>query len=110
MIAILDSDKSVGETINIGSGYEISVGDTVKLIGELTGKTLEVKTDDARIRPANSEVERLCCDASKLKSLIGWQPKHAGHEGLKRGLEASIAWFAKPENRAHYHDVHRYVV
>lgn len=110
MIAILDSDNSIGETINIGSGFEISVGDTVKLIGELTGKNLEIITDNARIRPENSEVERLCCDARKLTTLTGWKPTHSGLDGLKKGLEESIAWFSKPENKAHYHDVSRYVV
>jgi len=106
MIAVLDHDASIGETINIGSGYEISVGDTVKLISEITGKKLEVKTESARLRPENSEVERLCCDHSKAKKLLGWQPKI----DLKTGLTQSLEWFAKPENRAHYHDIHRYTV
>jgi NAD dependent epimerase/dehydratase len=110
MIAVLDSGKSVGETINIGSGYEISVGDTVSLIGELTGKKLSVKTDSQRLRPKDSEVERLCADASRAKQLLGWQPKISGREGLKAGLKRSIDWFADPANRAHYHDVQRYTI
>lgn len=110
MIAVLDSDNSVGETINIGSGYEITIGDTVKLISEITGKELRVNTEEARLRPAGSEVERLCCDHAKAKELLNWQPAYFGHEGLKKGLTHSIEWFAKPENRAHYHDVHRYTV
>lgn len=110
MIAVLDSDQSVGETINIGSGFEISVGDTVKLIAEITGKTLDVKTDSARLRPENSEVERLCCDHAKARSLLGWQPKTTGLAGLRAGLATSLEWFANPENRMHYHDIHRYAV
>lgn len=110
MIAVLDNDKSIGETINIGSGFEISIGDTVKLIGELTGQEVSVQTDEARIRPQASEVERLCCDHSKAKTLLGWQPKQAGMEGLRDGLARSLEWFRNPENRAHYHDVHRYTV
>ncbi len=110
MIAILDDERSVGQTINIGSGHEISIGDTVKLISELTGKKLDVKQDDARLRPALSEVERLCCDNSKIQSLLGWKPAHTGIDGLKRGLTASIEWFSDAHNRSHYHDVHRYVV
>jgi len=110
MIAVLDSSASVGETINIGSGFEISVADTVKLIGELSGKNLEVATDNNRIRPENSEVERLCCDARKLTELTGWKPTHSGIEGLRKGLQTSIEWFAKPENKAHYNDVSKYVV
>lgn len=109
MIAILDSNRAIGETINIGSGFEISIGDTVKLIGELTGKKLSVKTDKARLRPENSEVERLCCDATKAKKLLGWAPTHTGKTGLKRGLMRSIEWFSDPDNRAHYHD-HSYTL
>lgn len=110
MIAILDHEKSVGETINIGSGYEITIGDTVKLVSEITGKKLEVKTDQARIRPEASEVERLLCDNTKINSLLGWKPDKGGHEGLTRGLSHTIEWFSNPTNRAYYHDVHRYVV
>lgn len=110
MIAILDSDKSIGETINIGSGFEISVGDTVKLISEITGKKLEVKTDESRLRPDNSEVERLCCDNSKALKLLGWKPEHQGMDGLKSGLANTIKWFENPANRAHYNDVHRYTI
>lgn len=110
MIAVLDSERSVGETINIGSGFEISIGDTVALITEITGRKLEVVTEQQRLRPADSEVERLCCDHAKARALLGWQPAFAGRDGLKRGLSISLEWFAKPENRAHYHDVHRYAV
>jgi len=106
LIAILDHKKSIGETINIGSGTEISIGDTVKLVSELTGKKLEVKTDQARLRPENSEVERLCCDNEKITKLLGWKPSH----DLKKGLAHTIEWFANPANRAYYHDVRAYVV
>ena len=110
MIAILDSEKAIGETINIGSGFEISIDDSVALIAELTGKKLEVQTQKERIRPAASEVERLCADASKAKELLGWQPKITGREGLKAGLAQTIEWFRDERNRAHYHDVHRYTL
>jgi len=110
MVAILDSDKAIGETINIGSGFEISVGDTVKLISEITGKKLEVKTDESRLRPNASEVERLCCDNDKALKLLGWKPKHQGREGLRSGLADTIKWFENPANRAYYQDVHRYTI
>ena len=106
LIAILDDVKSIGETINIGSGHEISIGDTVKLISELTGKSLDVKLDQARLRPENSEVERLCCDNAKITKLLGWQPSYE----LKKGLAQTVEWFSNPDNRAYYHDVNRYVV
>jgi dTDP-glucose 4,6-dehydratase len=110
MIAILDSDAAVGQIINIGSGHEISIGDAVKLISEISGKPLAVDTDNARLRPVASEVERLVCDASKAAALLGWRPRLAGVDGLRAGLTKTLQWFADPENRKHYHDVHRYTV
>ncbi len=110
MIAVLDSDKSLGETINIGSGFEITIADTVKLISDITGIELQVKTEEARLRPKDSEVERLCCDHAKAKALLNWQPKTTGIEGLRAGLTQSLEWFKKPENRTYYHDIHRYTV
>lgn len=110
LIAILDSEKAVGEVINIGSGFEISINDTAKMIGDITGKPLSLKIEAERIRPEASEVERLCCDNTKAGKLLGWKPKYIGREGLKQGLKRSIEWFADPANRAHYHDVHRYTL
>jgi NAD dependent epimerase/dehydratase len=110
MIAVLDNENSVGQTINIGSGYEISIADTVALITDITGKKLEIKTEDVRLRPENSEVERLCCDYSKAKTLLGWEPTLQGKEGLRNGLERTLAWLSNPINRAHYHDIHRYAI
>ncbi|MDX2112494.1 MAG: NAD-dependent 4,6-dehydratase LegB [Alphaproteobacteria bacterium] len=106
MIAILDHPAAIGEVINIGNGREISVADTVKMIETLTGKTLTIHTDSARLRPENSEVERLCCDHSKAQKLLGWKPRIT----LEDGLSETIRWFADPANRAHYHDVTRYTV
>ena len=110
LIAILDSEKTIGEVINLGSGYEISIGEAVKLVAEITGKALDIQPENARIRPENSEVDRLLCDCSKAKSLLGWQSKFAGKEGFKAGLSLSLDWFSKPENRQHYYDAHRYVI
>lgn len=110
MIAALDNDKVLGETINIGSGFEITINDTVALIAELTGKTLEVEAEDARMRPKNSEVERLCCDSAKAQALLGWTPTIGGRAGLRAGLEQAIAWFHEPQNRAYYQDIRRYTI
>lgn len=110
LIAILDSEASIGETINIGSGFEISIADAVRLVSEITGRELHVETEEARVRPEHSEVDRLLCDAGKAKRLLGWQPAQTGREGLKAGLARSLEWFANPDNRKHYHDVQRYVV
>ncbi len=102
MIAVLDSPKSVGEVINIGSNYEISVGDTVALIGEVMGTQVEIECENERLRPAKSEVERLWADNSKARELLGWTPEFAGRDGLRRGLAVTAEWFADPKNHSRY--------
>ncbi|MDI9569356.1 MAG: NAD-dependent 4,6-dehydratase LegB [Pseudomonadota bacterium] len=101
-IAIAESDKTTGEVINIGSNYEISVGDTVKLIAGLMETEITVDTDAQRIRPENSEVERLWADNSKAKKLAGWKPAYGQHEGFKKGLRETINWFLNHEHLKQY--------
>jgi dTDP-glucose 4,6-dehydratase len=101
-IAAAESDQSVGEVINIGSNYEISIGDTVRLISDLMGARIEIETEQYRLRPDKSEVERLWADNAKAKRLLGWEPQYAGKEGLRRGLQETIDWFGIPENLKAY--------
>lgn len=101
-LTVAESDKSIGEVINIGSGFDISIGDTVKLIAEIMGKEIQVETEKERLRPDKSEVERLLADHSKAKKLLGWEPKYAGISGLKRGLSETINWFQNPNNLQNY--------
>lgn len=101
-IAVAKSDKSVGEVINIGSNFEISVGDTVNLLAECMGVSVEIETDEVRLRPEKSEVERLWADNSKARRLLGWEPQYGGKEGFRRGLQETIAWFLDPRNLKSY--------
>lgn len=101
-IAIAESDQSIGEVINIGSNYEISIGDLVHTISRLMNADIEIKTDSQRLRPEKSEVERLWADNSKARRLLGWEPQYCGKEGLERGLAETIAWFTDPENLNRY--------
>jgi NAD dependent epimerase/dehydratase len=101
-IAVAESERSVGEVINIGSNFEISIGDTVNLIAEIMDTDIQIKTDDQRLRPEKSEVERLWADNSKARQLLGWEPLYAGREGFKRGLEKTVEWFADPRNLKQY--------
>ncbi|HEQ1712353.1 TPA: GDP-mannose 4,6-dehydratase, partial [Pseudomonas aeruginosa] len=91
-------EKAIGETVNIGSNYEISVGDTLKLIRELMGSDVEFVTDDQRLRPEKSEVFRLWCDNSKIHELTGFEPTYS----IREGLQETINWFVRPENLAKY--------
>ncbi len=101
-IAAVQSERSVGEVINIGSNYEISIGDTVKTIAEVMGVEIEIETEQERIRPVKSEVERLWADNSKAKLLLGWEPVYGGLEGFKRGITETVAWFTNPKNLKRY--------
>jgi dTDP-glucose 4,6-dehydratase len=101
-IAAAESDASNGEVINIGSGFEISIGDTVKLIAEVMDAKIEIETDSARIRPDKSEVSRLLADNTKAKNLLGWVPLYGGRDGLVRGLTETVEWFRKKENLKGY--------
>ena len=101
-IAVAESEKSVGEVINIGSNYEVSIGDLAQIIAHLMGADIEIKTDDDRIRPEKSEVERLWADNKKAARLTGWQPEYAGMGGLERGLQETIEWFSNPNNLMRY--------
>ncbi|NPV89930.1 MAG: SDR family NAD(P)-dependent oxidoreductase [Firmicutes bacterium] len=97
-----ESDSAVGEVINLGSGHEISVGGLAALIAEIMEVEVEIKTDQARVRPPKSEVERLLADNTKARKLLGWSPEYAGREGLIRGLTETIAWFTDHRNLEQY--------
>ena len=97
-ISALKSEKGVGETINLGSNFEVSIEDTAKLIAEIMGVSVEISTDEERIRPENSEVVRLWADNSKANEVLGWKPSYAGLNGFREGLAKSIDWFTQPEN------------
>lgn len=101
-IAAAESNKSVGEVINIGSGFEISIGDTAKIIAETMQSEIEIECHQERVRPAASEIERLWADNGKAKRLLGWRPKYAGLDGFRKGIEKTTAWFNRPDNLKHY--------
>ncbi len=102
IVAIHDSPASVGEVINIGSNYEISVGDTVAMIAEVMGKNVQIECEEERLRPAKSEVERLWADNAKAKRLLDWSPEYGSREGFRRGLEITAKWFSDPKNHERY--------
>lgn len=97
-ISVAECEETVGEVVNCGSNYEISVGDTVKLIAEIMGANIEIETDEIRCRPEKSEVERLWCDNTKIERITGFKPQIT----LREGLEKTIEWFADPINLKRY--------
>ncbi|EMI09496.1 UDP-glucose 4-epimerase [Anoxybacillus gonensis] len=101
-ISVMNSEQAIGEVINIGSNFEVSIGETARLIAETMGVDIEIETENIRVRPEKSEVERLWADNSKAKALLGWEPKYGGKEGFKRGLRETIEWFTDKRNLLQY--------
>ena len=97
-MALALSDKTIGETVNIGSGVETSVADTLGLIKKLMKSDVKFIIDDQRLRPKDSEVFRLCCDNTKINQLTGFKPDYS----LEQGLAKTIDWFSDPQNLSHY--------
>ena len=97
-IALAECDKAIGETVNIGSNFEIALGDVVDNIKEIMNSDVQVITENARLRPEKSEVYRLWCDNTKIHALIGFTPKYTIQEGLKKTTD----WFTNPENLKKY--------
>ena len=95
-LAVASCDRAIGNVVNVGSGQEISIGDLVKLLVEVTGSDAEIVTDEARLRPEGSEVERLLADNTRAREWTGWEPTVSLREGLTRTSE----WV-----REHLHEV-----
>ena len=97
-IDLAECDESIGQTVNIGSNSEISVGDTLNLIKELMNSNVEFIVDNERMRPRKSEVFRLWCDNSKIEKLTGFKPE----VGIRQGLQKTIDWITQPHNLRNY--------
>ncbi|MEA5088415.1 NAD-dependent 4,6-dehydratase LegB [Solidesulfovibrio sp.] len=108
-LAVAASPACLGEVVNVGSGFEISIGDTARAIFRLLGREPAIEASAERLRPEKSEVERLFADIAKVRSLTGWEPRHGGLAGFEAGLAKTIAWFRKPGNLGRYKP-HRYNV
>ncbi len=101
-LAAATSDAIVGQTVNLGSGFEISIQETAETIAKLMKVELKLANDEQRVRPESSEVERLHASIQKAKEVLGWQPQLKGLEGFKAGLKQTIDWFSNPTNLARY--------
>ncbi len=97
-VALAECDESIGQTINIGSNFEISIGDMLNIIKELMDSDVEFIVDNQRIRPEKSEVFRLWCDNSKIEKLTGFKPE----VDIRQGLKKTIDWITQPENLKKY--------
>ena len=101
-LAALSADNVFGHVVNIGSGFEISIGDTASVIARIMGREINIRSTNERIRPAASEVDRLWAANGKAKELLGWAPEFSGMDGFERGLKKTINWFSQSENLRNY--------
>ena len=102
IIKSINSDEIIGNVINLGSGFEISINDTKKLITEIIGKDIKVISDKVRVRKKLSEVDQLLSDNTLAKKILKWEPKYSNIEGFKLGLQKTIEWFSNEQNRNKY--------
>ncbi len=101
-VKAINNKKTIGETINLGTGYEIAIKDLVKMIGKLMKKNLVISHDKMRFRPKKSEVNRLLSKNTKAKKLLKWKPKLYNKKGLNEGLKLTIDWFEKNINEINF--------
>ena len=101
-IEVSRCDQALGRVINAASNFEISIGDTARLIARVMNSNVEIVSDEERLRPENSEVNRLYGDCSLLTSLTGFTPSYGGLRGFEKGLEITARWFSDPSNLAYY--------
>jgi nucleoside-diphosphate-sugar epimerase len=98
LVAIARSPRTIRETVNIGSNFEILIGNVLNLIRELMGSSVEFVADEQRMRPGKSEVFRLWCDNTKTRELTGFVPEYS----IRDGLKSTVYWFTRAENLARY--------
>ena len=101
-VAALHSNNGVGEVVNLGSNFEVSIGETAQMIASAMGVDVEIMTDESRLRPVKSEVERLWASNAKALELFDWRPAFGGRDGFQRGLKETIDWFTAADNLSHY--------
>ena len=97
-IAVSNSSKTIGSVVNAASSFEVSIKQTAEIISDLMNVRINIRSEEKRKRPVNSEVERLFGDNKKICSLTDWNPSYAGEEGFKNGLRKTIDWFTKEKN------------
>ena len=94
----INNKKNIGEIINIGSGFEISIKELANKISKLMSKKIVIKKHNLRIRPKHSEVKRLLASTKKAKKIINWNPKFSNKRGFEEGLKKTIEWFSNSKN------------
>jgi len=101
-LCAINASEALGEVINLGSNFEISIGETIEIIAGVLGAEIELEQDAIRMRPEKSEVERLWADNSKAKDLLGWSPRYSGKDGFTKGILETVTWFKDSTKQNYY--------
>ncbi|MBU2025302.1 NAD-dependent 4,6-dehydratase LegB [Patescibacteria group bacterium] len=109
-IKALKTDKIIGEIVNLGGNYEISIKNTALLIAKIMDKKIKLKKQGKRLRPLKSEVKRLRASNKKARQILGWKPDYQGLSGFEKGLKETIAWFSEKKNLKHYDKTNKYTI
>ncbi len=104
-INVIKSNQAKGEIINLGSGYQFSIIDTVKIISKIMGKRLKIKIDNKRVRPKKSEIYNLLSNNKKAKKLLKWKPIYCGKRGFESGLIKTVEWYSKEQNLKKFNEL-----
>lgn len=102
MIAALDSEASLGEVVNLGVGFDVSIEELARLVAQVMKVDIDLELENERLRPDSSEVYVLRSDNSKARKLLGWEPRLSGLAGLQGSIEETVRWFSVPSNLAFY--------
>ncbi len=94
IISILDGENGNGEVFNVGSGFELRVSDVIEKIQSIAGVDIPIRVEQNRLRPSNSEVQRLCADNDKIRTFFGWSPHYAGGSGFDKALKETFEWLS----------------
>lgn len=108
-IAASNCPKAIGEVVNLGSGFEISIGETAEIIKKIMGSKIMIETEKNRTRPVKSEVDRLWADSTKAGKILNWEIEYGGLAGFKKGLEKTIRWFTNKNNLNKYKEDPKFI-
>ncbi|MHA7774504.1 NAD-dependent 4,6-dehydratase LegB [Roseibium sp. M-1] len=101
-VSMGEGENVLGEVVNFGSGFEVSIRETAEIIADAMGAEIELVSENERLRPDLSEVERLWASTDKAQRLLNWTPSHGGRDGFVKGIEKTVEWFSDPANLARY--------
>ena len=101
-ISTIGNKKCIGETIQLGTGIDFSMKQTLNEIKKITKTKIKFVQDKERMRPKKSEVNRLISLNKKAKKILKWSPKYSGKDGFNKGLKETVEWFSNKENLSKY--------